>query len=254
MSPSLDALPGLETIVRELVTLMKTAEADPLAAPPRGPGEDTEAVVYLQAALGVVLRVQRDLLALPAAVHPDDVALDSALTAKAAHEGGMAVSYWRDYRAQTGGWWDCEGCGDCYDSRDFHVLEAFEQRAFDAIHFACLALAERDALAAQARPAPPVAEWRALLCVRCCLNPGTICQGCSRFSEREPDASDPRPTAATQNWRCDGVYPVPHRRDEPFGVTYRCALPKGHEGPHGAEGTPPLGAPAAPVETPQEDT
>lgn len=40
--------------------------------------------------------------------------------------------------------------------------------------------------------------------------------------------------------RCDGRYPVPQTsppRDEPFDVTYRCALPKGHDGPHssGAE-------------------
>ena len=42
----------------------------------------------------------------------------------------------------------------------------------------------------------------------------------------------------TDEWRCDGRYPVPQTsppRDEPFGVTYRCALPKGHEGPHGSE-------------------
>jgi hypothetical protein len=37
--------------------------------------------------------------------------------------------------------------------------------------------------------------------------------------------------------RCEGRYPVPQTappRDEPFEVTYRCALPKGHDGPHGA--------------------
>jgi hypothetical protein len=33
--------------------------------------------------------------------------------------------------------------------------------------------------------------------------------------------------------RCDGRYPVPHKREEPFPVTYRCALPMGHDGPHG---------------------
>jgi len=36
--------------------------------------------------------------------------------------------------------------------------------------------------------------------------------------------------------RCDGRYPVPQTspaRDEPFDVTYRCALPTGHAGPHG---------------------
>ena len=38
--------------------------------------------------------------------------------------------------------------------------------------------------------------------------------------------------------RCEGRYPVPQTsppRDEPFDVTYRCALDKGHDGPHGAE-------------------
>lgn len=37
--------------------------------------------------------------------------------------------------------------------------------------------------------------------------------------------------------RCEGRYPVPQTappREEPFDVTYRCALPKGHEGPHGS--------------------
>lgn len=36
--------------------------------------------------------------------------------------------------------------------------------------------------------------------------------------------------------RCEGRYPVPQTsppRDEPFEVTYRCARPKGHDGPHG---------------------
>lgn len=36
--------------------------------------------------------------------------------------------------------------------------------------------------------------------------------------------------------RCEGRYPVPQTsppRDEPFEVTYRCALPTGHDGPHG---------------------
>jgi hypothetical protein len=35
--------------------------------------------------------------------------------------------------------------------------------------------------------------------------------------------------------RCEGRYPVPHARDEPFEVTYRCALPVGHLGPHRSE-------------------
>jgi hypothetical protein len=37
--------------------------------------------------------------------------------------------------------------------------------------------------------------------------------------------------------RCEGRYPVPQTsppRDEPFEVTYRCALALGHEGPHGS--------------------
>lgn len=35
--------------------------------------------------------------------------------------------------------------------------------------------------------------------------------------------------------RCEGRYPVGHQRDEPFEVTYRCALMAGHTGPHGSE-------------------
>lgn len=38
--------------------------------------------------------------------------------------------------------------------------------------------------------------------------------------------------------RCEGRYSVPATsppRDEPFEVTYRCALRVGHAGPHGAE-------------------
>lgn len=38
--------------------------------------------------------------------------------------------------------------------------------------------------------------------------------------------------------RCEGRYPVPQTsppRNEPFEATYRCALPLGHDGPHGAE-------------------
>jgi hypothetical protein len=41
--------------------------------------------------------------------------------------------------------------------------------------------------------------------------------------------------------RCEGRYPVPSPRDEPFLVTYRCALADGHQGPHGAEPTGLLG-------------
>jgi hypothetical protein len=46
-----------------------------------------------------------------------------------------------------------------------------------------------------------------------------------------------RNVAALREQRCEGRYPVPQTsppRDEPFEVTYRCALPKGHDGPHGA--------------------
>jgi hypothetical protein len=38
--------------------------------------------------------------------------------------------------------------------------------------------------------------------------------------------------------RCEGRYPVPATsppRNEPFDVTYRCSLPKGHDGPHRSE-------------------
>ena len=50
-----------------------------------------------------------------------------------------------------------------------------------------------------------------------------------------------------KNARCDGRYPVPGPRDEPFEVTYRCAMPTGHDGPHGGdyptpEGTQELGS------------
>lgn len=41
-----------------------------------------------------------------------------------------------------------------------------------------------------------------------------------------------------ESGRCDGRYPVPATsppRDEPFDVTYRCSLPKGHDGPHRSE-------------------
>ena len=32
--------------------------------------------------------------------------------------------------------------------------------------------------------------------------------------------------------RCEGRYQVPGQRSEPFEVTYRCGLAKGHPGPH----------------------
>lgn len=43
---------------------------------------------------------------------------------------------------------------------------------------------------------------------------------------------------AITDGRCEGRYPVPQTappRDEPFDVTYRCALLKGHDGPHRGE-------------------
>jgi hypothetical protein len=65
--------------------------------------------------------------------------------------------------------------------------------------------------------------------------------------------------------RCDGRYPVPHKREEPFPVTYRCALPMGHDGPHGDgndrsepigeqfdERLQPTGAPDIPAPTSKE--
>jgi hypothetical protein len=44
--------------------------------------------------------------------------------------------------------------------------------------------------------------------------------------------------AQVESPRCEGRYPVPQTsppRDEPFEVTYRCALPAGHLGPHRSE-------------------
>lgn len=58
--------------------------------------------------------------------------------------------------------------------------------------------------------------------------------------EREDKLMDlfVRDLDAIPDGRCEGRYPVPQTappRDEPFDVTYRCALPKGHEGPHRSE-------------------
>lgn len=39
--------------------------------------------------------------------------------------------------------------------------------------------------------------------------------------------------------RCEGRYPVPQERAEPFGVTYRCGLHQGHQGPCGSGSTHP---------------
>lgn len=36
--------------------------------------------------------------------------------------------------------------------------------------------------------------------------------------------------------RCQGTYPVPLSRDEPFPVTYRCVLVEGHSGEHCGDG------------------
>ncbi|MGE0363019.1 MAG: hypothetical protein AB7R67_20060 [Vicinamibacterales bacterium] len=76
---------------------------------------------------------------------------------RAASDGADAVAIWRNYQDHTGGWWDCE-CGDCLIDRDVHVLEAFERNACDAIHYACVVLAERDALARLGL------EWRCFHC------------------------------------------------------------------------------------------
>jgi hypothetical protein len=58
------------------------------------------------------------------------------------------------------------------------------------------------------------------------------------------DARSERPRG-----RCEGRYSVPQTsppRDEPFDVTYRCALDNGHDGPHRAElDGPASGAPVA---------
>lgn len=56
----------------------------------------------------------------------------------------------------------------------------------------------------------------------------------SMEARRHPDCPQPRE-------RCEGRYLVPQTsppRDEPFDVTYRCGLMKGHKGPHGV-GEPP---------------
>lgn len=50
------------------------------------------------------------------------------------------------------------------------------------------------------------------------------------------DALMPEAEALMLDERCEGRYPAPQTsppRDEPFDVTYRCARPKGHDGPHG---------------------
>jgi hypothetical protein len=53
-----------------------------------------------------------------------------------------------------------------------------------------------------------------------------------------PEPIDTRPIDRLQPiGRCEGRYPVPQTsppRDEPFEVTYRCGLPRGHSGPHTA--------------------
>jgi hypothetical protein len=49
--------------------------------------------------------------------------------------------------------------------------------------------------------------------------------------------------------RCDGRYPVPGPRDEPFPVTYRCGLTAGHDGPCGLGASPALPRTGEPEET-----
>jgi hypothetical protein len=51
--------------------------------------------------------------------------------------------------------------------------------------------------------------------------------------------------------RCDGRYPVPQAsppREEPFDITYRCALPTGHDGPHGDAASPVAEEQTPPIE------
>lgn len=50
--------------------------------------------------------------------------------------------------------------------------------------------------------------------------------------------SSPREPQKDETPRCEGRYPVGHQRSEPFDVTYRCALPAGHDGPHGDRSEP----------------
>lgn len=56
--------------------------------------------------------------------------------------------------------------------------------------------------------------------------------------------------------RCEGRYPVPQtapKREEPFEVTYRCALPVGHLGPHGGGEAPVLRGSISPQEEEQKE-
>lgn len=56
--------------------------------------------------------------------------------------------------------------------------------------------------------------------------------------------------------RCEGRYPVPMKRDEPFDVTYRCGLHQGHLGECGSGNQPGSGSVVPSAEraasTPQE--
>lgn len=71
-----------------------------------------------------------------------DAATTHPLIAKAQEDGQLAIRILRNIRTRTGGWFDCE-CGDCINyGDDFHAWEAFERNAKDAIHYACLYLAE----------------------------------------------------------------------------------------------------------------
>ncbi|MGE0464240.1 MAG: hypothetical protein AB7Q16_22965 [Vicinamibacterales bacterium] len=68
----------------------------------------------------------------------------TAALARAAEDGAFAAQVWRGIPTRTGGFWDCPGCAVCHEHDDGHALEAFERNALDAIHYACVALAERD--------------------------------------------------------------------------------------------------------------
>jgi hypothetical protein len=84
------------------------------------------------------------------------------------------------------------------------------------------------------------------------LVPGAKCRRCHKWTVVVLDpgvrAAVPSPLELRTE-RCEGRYPVPQTsppREEPFDVTYRCALPQGHDGPHGsgsAVPSPPEGRP-----------
>ena len=59
--------------------------------------------------------------------------------------------------------------------------------------------------------------------------------GLNDWRRRKREFAIARAETRAQSERCHGRYPVPHRREEPFDVTYRCGLNKGHQGPHRAD-------------------